>query len=436
VPLLGNIPEVRRKGVFRFYLEAWHRYGDLFRVRFGPLVMHGAVHPDHVQQVLATRASSYERGLGYDAMRPLVGLGLLTSTGDLWTRQRRLIQPHFTVKAVQCYDQTIHGVIRNVTSSWDAAAARGEPIDMLREMLRLTLSTVGLTTLGIDLIDEVAEVREAFELVMTVVATRSLRPLRVPLAVPTPENVRFKRAVAVLHRLVDRVIRERRAGGHGDSDRLIEALQQQGMDDQQLRDEVITLIIAGYDTTALTLCWAWYLLAMHPAVQGSLQEELDAVVGDGAPTVEQLGRLPRLHAILAESMRLYPVTWIMARNAKEEDEISGYEVPAGSLVGLIPFFTHRHPEFWDNPNAFQPERFAPDRARRLVPGSYFPFGAGPRRCMGSHLATLETQLAVAAIASRYRVELMPGWQVTPEPLELLRIKGSLPMRLTRRRRAS
>ncbi len=258
-----------------------------------------------------------------------------------------------------------------------------------------------------------------------------------PLWIPTPRNLAFKRARAELDRVVYDIIasRRRRHAPKGDLlDMLLAAREQgsgEGMTDRQLRDEVMTLLLAGHETTATTLTWTWYLLSKHPGAARKLRAELDVVLGGRLPGVGDLPALEYTQRVVRESMRLYPPVWVISRTAIEEDEIGGYTIPAGSILLLSQYAMHRHPDFWENPEGFDPDRFSPERSEGRHRYAYFPFGGGPRLCIGANLAMLETELILAILAQRYRLELLPGHPVEPEPLITLRPRYGMKMMLSR-----
>jgi cytochrome P450 len=248
---------------------------------------------------------------------------------------------------------------------------------------------------------------------------RSLSPVDVPLCIPTRQNRRFKHALHTIHTFVDAIIANRRADPDASSDLLAMLLRVrdeasgQGMTDQQVREEMMTIFFAGHETTALALTWTWYLLSQHPEVEESLHKELDGTLGGRSPTAADVPKLPYTLMVLQESMRLYPPVWIFVRDAIGADVIGGCHIPAKSMIVLSPYLVHRHPEFWPDPEKFDPERFTAPRCAARADYAYFPFGGGPRYCVGSHLALLETQLVLATVAQRYRLGLVPGHLVEP-----------------------
>ncbi|HLL82298.1 MAG TPA: cytochrome P450 [Longimicrobium sp.] len=437
--LLGSMGAIHRRGQVGFFHDCWREYGDLFQFRIGPARAHVVAHPDNLRKVLATNRQNYEKGLGYKKTRDLLGLGLLTSEGELWQRQRRLMQPPFTQKSVATFGAQMVGAVEAMLRRWRPFAEKGEPFDVHREMLRLAITIIGQAMLGLRTEGEgpEGELVEAYSEACEVINARLASFLDVPLVIPTPANRRLKRAVRVIDRLVYALVEERRREGPRPDllSRMLEARDEdtgEAMSPRQLRDEIITLFFAGHETSAVTLTWTWFLLSQHPAVEEALHAELATVLGGRAPTSEELPRLVYTRMVIEESMRLYPPVWTFPRAAVGEDELSGHRIPAGALVFPAQYLTHRHPAFWTDPESFQPERFAPGRAEQRPPFAYLPFGGGPRTCIGIHFAMMETVLALATVAQRYRLRLVPGHPVEPTSIITLQPRYGMRMMLEAR----
>lgn len=303
---------------------------------------------------------------------------------------------------------------------------------MEAEMMQLTLRIVGQALFSLDLASETSAIGAAVTTVLAHAADYVFHPFP-PLSVPTPRNRRMQRAIHELDQLVYRMIAQRRAREAEREDvlaLLLSAREEetgQGMTDRQVRDEVMTLLMAGHETTATTLTWTWYLLSSHPQVERRLQAELDAVLGGRLPTVEDLAELKFTRMILEEALRLYPAAPVLSRKAIAADEVQGYPIAANSMIIISPYAMHRHPAFWDEPERFDPERFTPERAATRPAFTYFPFGGGPRVCLGNHFAMMEAQLILATVAQRYQVRLLPGHPVEPQMVVTLRPRYGLPM---------
>jgi cytochrome P450 len=296
-------------------------------------------------------------------------------------------------------------------------------------MTRLTLRVVGETLLGHDPTAEADRVGEALAFLLRIANDRTSRLLPLPPVLPTNENLRLRKALAALDSIVLRMIEERRKNGAHRPDllaMLMEARDEEtgaALDDRQLRDEVMTIFLAGHETTANALTWTWYLLARYPAALRALQGELRDVLGGRAPGADDLARLPLTRATIEESMRLYPPAWIISRSVNGQDEIGGFEIPGRSLVFVSPYVVHRNPRLWPDPEGFDPQRFMTPPPR----GAYFPFGSGPRQCIGNGFASMEAELVLATLAQRVRFELVPGHPVAPEPSITLRPRYGVKM---------
>ena len=422
----------------RTYAEAARQYGDIVRFRFGPWHSYLVTHPDYVRHVLQDNHRNYNKGrITHTYLKPLLGEGLLTSEGEFWLRQRRLIQPAFHKQRLAHFGQAMTDKTLAMLQRWQAYADSGEPFDVSAEMMRLTLSIVGQTLFSAEVEDTSAEVGEAMEVAQAHVNYRSTHPFSLPERFPTPRNRRFHQARATFDRVLLDIIEERRRSGEDKGDllgMLLAARDEatgEGMSNQQLRDEAVTLFLAGHETTSNTLTWTWYLLAEHPAVARRLREELAAVLGGRTPTVADVPHLKYTVQVIEEAMRLYPAAWVVARGAIGADEIGGYPIPAGSMISISPFITHRHPDFWPVPEAFDPDRFTPERSAGRPRYAYFPFGGGPRQCIGNNFAMLEATLLLATIAQAGRLDLVPGHPVVPEPLVTLRPRHGMRMRFVK-----
>jgi len=426
-PLLGSLPEVRRDPL-RLFLAAFREYGEVVRFHFGPMVAHLVSSPEAVHHVLVENQRNYgKQTRGYKNLRYVLGNGLLTSEGETWKRQRRIAQPAFHRQRISGFGQTMVRAAEDAGASLEAR--RGQTVDLHHEMMRLTLRIVGETLLGYDPTDAADEVGVALAFLLNIANERSGRIFEIPPSIPTRENLRFRKALATLDGVVLRMIEERRKnpGDRGDLlSMLIESRDAEtgeAMDDRQLRDETMTIFLAGHETTANALTFSWLLLSRFPAAYRELREELRAVLAGRSPTVDDLARLALPRRIVQEAMRLYPPAWIIGRSADGADEIGGYGIPARSIVFISPYVIHRHPGLWENPEGFDPARFAKEPPR----GAWLPFGAGPRMCIGNGFAMMEAELVLATLAQRLRFDLLPGEHVRLEPSITLRPRGGVRM---------
>lgn len=434
--LLGHVPELRRDPLGM--LLAWNRdYGDVVRVK----VRHWSYilyHPDDVKHVLVSHQSRYHKGDVLQLGHRVFGQGLLASEEPLHLSQRHLMQPAFHREALQSYGSTMVERAFRAAEGWGAE----REVDISAEMMRLTLGIAAKTLFGLDDVAETQALAEAVDTAQKWIFLRQNSALRLPDWVPSPLNHRYRGSVDVMDRLVYRIIHERRKAPPGELDLLTMLLQARdehgaGMADEQLRDEALTLLLAGHETTANGLSWTLYLLAQHPEVLGRLEEELSTVLQGRAPQVADLPRLRYTDMVFAEAIRLYPPAWLVPRECIEEDVLeTGSTIPVGAQVVVSPWATQRSPRYFPEPDRFDPERFAPGGKEGRPPFAYFPFGAGTRRCIGEPFAKMEAVLILAALIPRIRFALVPGQQVVPDPLVTLRPRNGIRMRVARRKRAS
>lgn len=421
----------------------WREYGDAVRFHFfGPFYGYIFVHPDHNKHILQDHNSNYTKQPHPSnvLLRLLVGDGLLTNDGESWRQQRRLAQPAFHRQRIAEFGATMTDAAQNLLAHWDSLPERERPLDIAEEMSRATLEVVGKTLFSQDLTREAETVGTAFTTVNETFGDLSVRPFSVyTIRLPWwPSTRTMNDNVAILDDVVTGVIAQRRAnlGQHNDLLDLLMAARDeetgQGMSDRQLRDEVMTIMLAGHETTAIALSWTFYLLDKHPHVHQKLEAELANVLGGRLPTVTDLPQLTYTGMVIDEVLRLYPPAYATARWCNEADIVGGYYVPANSTIALSPYLTHRHPDFWDDPETFDPERFTPERKAARPRYAYIPFGGGPRQCIGNNFALMEAILILATIAQRYRLRLRPGQQVDLQPLVTLRPLDGLPMRLEKR----
>jgi len=409
-------------------------YGDVARLELLGKTYFLVSHPDDVEAVLVKHARVMLRDGHSVILERALGKGLLTSEGDLWKHQRKLMAQAFVPRRIQSYGAAMASVTAAGLGSWRDAAA----INLHQEMSQLTMEVVadvlfgsGLTPADIEL------VRDSMETVNEFFANSPEAITLLPAWVPTPRNRRVTAAVARLDELIFRIIARRRAGEAREDllGTLLAAQDDDGarMSDRQLRDEAMTLFLAGHETTALALAHTLYLLSTHPEVERRLHAELASVVGDRLPTADDVRSLPYAERVLKESMRLYPPAWTTGREAAEDVEVGGYRIPKGAQILASQWVVHHDPRWFPNPEGFDPDRWAPERAKDLPRYAYFPFGGGPRVCIGNRFAMLEATLMLAVIVSRWRLDLLPGQRLELKPSVTLRQAGDgLRVRLTAR----
>ncbi len=405
-------------------------YGDISFWRFLHISSYFFAHPNDVESVLVTHHRSFTKGLGTRSNPELFGNGLLTSESEFWLRQRRLSQPAFHRTRIAAYADIMAQEAHCMLDGW----RDGEELDIHREMMQTTLAIATRTLFGVELGSKMPVVADALDAFIRKNAGFSVWQMLLKL--PTPRRRRFLKGVRALDEIVYGIIQERRASGVGD-DLLSDMLRAQDVDgsqmtDKQLRDEVMTLLLAGHETTALTLSWAWYLLAKHPAAQAKLHEEVDKMLSRRLPSAPDVGQLTYTNNVVRETMRLYPPAYVMTRRAAETVEIGGYVLPAESNVILSPWVTHRDPRFFPNPEAFEPERWSAGKEQTIPKFAYFPFGGGPRVCIGNAFALMEAAVLLASVAQRFHISLVPGSTVAPLASITLRPRNGVHVRLRQR----
>jgi cytochrome P450 len=411
--VLGSALELRRDQA-RTYERAMRERGDVVRLTVGPpglrFDLYCVFHPEGVRTVLAGSRESYSKGnRSYVQIAEAFGRGLLTSEGALWQRQRRLIQPLFTRNQVAGYAEVVTAEAAAVAERWERAARDGRDVDADAEMVGLALRVVGRAIFGEDVAKAVPVLDSSFPLLNRRILRRIMSPIVVPATWPTPDNRRAARAQRALYAVVDDLIAQReRDGAVGDDlvSRLLRARDSDSggaMDLQQVRDEALIFLLAGHETTSTVLTFTLHLLGRHPSEQRLVHDELDAVLGGRPPTAADMAALQRTTMAIKEAMRLYPPAYAVSRLAEHEQEVGGYTIPAGSYVLVSQFATHRHPQFWEDAETFDPGRFTAEREAERHRYAYFPFGGGPRACIGLHFAMLEATIAIALLLQRFAI---------------------------------
>jgi cytochrome P450 len=424
--LLGMGPDILRRPLAM--LTELGRLGDVVRFRLPAMRAVLVNHPDLIKRVFHDYKTYDKRMRSYQRLSPLLGDGLATSEGDHWLRQRRIAQPAFHRQRIAGLGETMVRLTEQARDGYLPLARRGEPIDIAAEMTRLTLAIMCESLLGGDVPGDADTLARAFSEVVEYLVERLNLLYYLPLWVPTGANRRCRAALASLDDVVYRMIARRRAQAAESPDLLSMLLAArdedtgEGMSDRELRDELMTMLLGGHETTAMTLTWAICLLAQHPDAQDRLRAELSTVLGGRSPTSADLARLPYTRMVVDEALRLYPPVWLVARNAAKDDDLGGYAISKGDAVFVSSWVVHRAPWLWDAPDEFRPERFSPEREVELR-NAFFPFVGGPRQCIGNAFALMEARLALAVLAQRFRFSLAPGSVVEPEPILTLRPKG-------------
>lgn len=433
--LLGHLPELRQD-VLQLLMESVQQFGDVVRFRIGPLVIHLLSHPEHIKRVLQDYRHNYTRETkGDDNLVSAVGQSLLTTNGEAWQQRRHLIQPAFHHDQIASLVHVMTDATTSMLERWRTEVQRGRSLDIASEMMRLTYAIIGKSLFSADLRTDAETVEQAMTVLLEETYRRFGTLFRVPEIIPTSRNRRYRWAISTLDRIVYGLIDARRQETDHAPDLLSMLMQArdeetgEGLSNRNLRDEMVTLLAAGHETTANALTWMWYLLSKHPDVERRLHTELASVLGGRTPSLQDLAHLKYTTMVIKEAMRLYPPIWVMQRKVVSDDEIGNYYIPAGSEVTISPYVMHRHPAFWENPEVFDPDRFSDERSLGRPRYAYLPFGGGPRLCVGHHFAMMEAQLITAMVVQAYHLDLVPGHPVEPKPWISLRPRQGLLMTL-------
>jgi len=403
----------RKQDPLAFFTRLARDYGDVTGLKLLNFRTLFISHPDDIEDMLVNKARSFEKGRVMKANMRLFGEGLLTSEGDFWLRQRRLAQPAFHRARVAAYGATMVEFAERAMRNWRS----GETRDIHEDMMQITLQVVGKTLFNADLAHDAREVGETLETLLKLAADFG-KSILIPLWVPTPRNLRARIGVRRIEKIIYRIIAQKRAEARDTGDLLSMLLAVQDEDgsrmtDKQLRDETITLFLAGHETTANALSWTIWLLAQNPRAQKKFLDELDGILAGRAPSVEDIPKLIYTSHVLTESMRLYPPAWGMARLAIEPVEVAGYKLAPGNGIACAQWVVHRDPRWFDEPEKFIPERWEDDLAKRLPRFAYFPFGGGPRQCIGNSFALMEATLILATVAQKFRFRIVETHPVKP-----------------------
>ena len=438
--LLSFIYGVRTLGFLDYVGKLWRQYGDVFQVRIGRRTLVFAMHPDAVEHVNVSHRQSYDKRGSYDAVRSyLTGEGLVASTGELWRRQRKLMAPFYTPKGVQAYAELMIRDGERLVSRWQTLASQGTEVEIAEEMTTITASIILKAMFSTETMESIHQMKDAVEAMITFVSAQ-LAGVGLPAWLPTAKRRRYDAARQLVHRSISTLIAKRRSIDEAQwPDDLLSRLMKarddetgQAMSESLLRDESITTFFAGHETTARTMTFAWYALATNPQVTQRLHEELDRVLGGRLPTADGLRQLPYTLQVIKEVLRLYPAAPFYVRDALAADQLGGFDVPAGAAVMVSPYYTHRHPQFWNRPEVFDPDRWTREQESSRHGYAYHPFAAGPRICIGNNFSLLETHLLLATLAQRFIPRLRAGFQPQWTMQGTLGIANGLPMVITAR----
>jgi cytochrome P450 len=435
----GILPTLRyylnfARGPFRFIQQRFDRYGDIYCARNPDGALYVLRHPEHFREVLLTRADDFSKQhTAFESLTRVLGDALLTSDGETWKRQRRLVQPAFTRKQMGAYADMMVTETVAMCDQWRP----GTKMDMGREMVNLTLRIVCRTLFSYRIDGQTDKVARAMRTLNDSTASLNL----LPEWLPTPKRSRINRAIALLDDIIYGIIEQRQNAGSDEAhddllQRLLTAVDSENpgsrLSPEEIRNQLMTLFLAGHETTSHALTWTWYLLARNPEVEAKLHQELDEVLAGRTPGYEDLANLPYTEQVIKEAMRLYPPAYVLARRARRDTEVAGYEVPEGSELVLWLYMTHHDERWFPEPEAFKPERFDPDAKTDIPRLAWMPFGGGPRTCIGAEFAMVEARLILAILAQRFRPRLVSNEPVEPGPAITLTPKSRVRMRLEAR----
>jgi cytochrome P450 len=435
LPLIGNLLALGNDPL-GFFAETARRYGDLVALDLAGWQTLLVSDLPAIEKILVDDHRNYvKHRFFWRHVTAVFGKGLLTSEGEPWQRQRRLAAPAFAGRQLLAYDSAMVALTRQLLDGWKD----GEVIDIHPEMMGLTLRIAAKTLFDSEVERDIRDMDHAMNDLIVEVASRYKRPIFVPDAIPLPGHLRYRRAIRTVERVVSSMIAERRASGLENRNdflsRLMAARDEAGrpMSDTLLRDEAITLLLAGHETTALALSWTWFLLGQHPGAQSRMAAEIAEVLGDRPASADDLPTLKFTESVVTEAMRLYPPAWAIGRESTQPFELGGYSFPAGTTIFIIPWVLHRDPRYFEEPEAFRPERWMGSLARELPRFAYMPFGGGPRICIGQRFAMIEAVLVLTTMAQRFSMEWQPDRTVTPFPSITLRPHGGVWLKIKGRR---
>lgn len=435
--LLGSIRDFQRDPL-RFLQSVAREYGPVARLHLANVMYNLVSHPDGLQQILQGNNRNYIKGEFFDPVRQLAGDGLFASEGEHWLRQRRLMQPAFHQQRMAGFAEIMVRQTEQMLERWELLPLSGGAVDISHEFTELTMRIIAESMFSAQLAEDVHLISDSLTFLLADLNFRFEVPFYPKLDFPTPRNLRTRKVLGVVDEVIYHIIEERRqaVGIHNDLlDMLMDARDEEtgeAMTDQHLRDELITMFVAGHETTAVLLTWLFHILSSEPEWEARLVDEVVSVLLGRKPGFEDLPNFPTLRMAIDETLRLYPPVWITNRNAVYEDEICGYRILAGEVVGISPYVTHRLPEYWPDPERFDPLRFSPEMTDTRPRFAYLPFGGGPRQCIGNNFALVEAQLIFATLVPRFRLVSVPEHAVKLEPTATLRPKDGLWMKIEKR----
>lgn len=435
MPVVGVLPQVR-KDPLNFFLNAAIDYGPVVRLQMGPKSFYMVSSPEGVKYVLQENHRNFRKG--YDQARPLMGDGLVTAEGDFWLRQRRIIQPMFNRNHIDFFTTFMTQATEEMLDRWQEPARRGDVLSLADELMKLTQVIIMRAMFSTEVGGKAMELGAAFDETLEALNRQLFMPFQFLNQLPTPANRRHKRALAFLDEFIYGLISSKRRSGEDKGDLLsllVFAKDEEtgkGIPDKQIRDELMTIFLAGHETTANALAWTWTLLGQNPWAEEKMVQEIDEKLQGRPPVAADIKDFTYMPMVLNEALRMYPPAWMFARHAVETDEVDGYTIPGGEMLFISPYVTHRHPAYWEEPDVFDPMRFMPERSEARHKYAYFPFGGGPRLCIGNNFALIESQLILARVLQEYHLEPLPGVIIRATPIATLQPRPGVPIRLVSR----
>ncbi|HSL46501.1 MAG TPA: cytochrome P450 [Anaerolineales bacterium] len=430
LPGLGVLPEMSRD-MLGLFTDTARTYGGIARLKLLNKNYLLVTDPDYVKYILQDNYKNYIRGRSVQNGRELLGNGLPLIDGEFWLRERRMLQPAFHRERLGKLANTVTGVIDTFMQEWERKPGAKQTLDMDEEMMRLTLTIIIKTMFSAQIDDNILSLSHAFNVASKFMLWRSQQMWAPPLTVPIPRNVEYNRALKVLNETIYPLIADGRKSPKDDLLSMMLEMRDadtgEGLSDQQARDEVVTIFFAGHETAAATMAWAFYLLSQHPEVDERLRAEVNTVLAGRVPTFTDLPKLTYMQQVINEVLRLYPAAYLFAREAVVDDVIDGYIIPAGVMIFISPFVSHRDPKYWPDPERFDPGRFMPEQVANRPRHVYFPFGEGPHVCIGNNFALMEMQLILVRALQRFRLKLAPNHPIALKPEATLRPKHGMKM---------
>lgn len=427
------------KDPINFMMKNTDAWGDIIYFRFFHYKTYFINHPDYIQQVMQENNRKYVKSPGYNPLKLLIGNGIFTSEGNFWLKQRRMYQPAFNKDNIKIYSNAVIESSNALIQRWEMFNQKDIPINISQEMMKITLEIIGKTLFSTDVSSVTNTVWHSLTLALKFINNRTkYNPFNLPISFPTPNNLRFAKALRLLDNVIFEIIEKRRKSSFQYDDllsRLMNSRDEESvtqMDDKQLRDEVMTVFLAGHETSANVLTWTLYFLSKYPETEYKVYEEIKNNLGERIVVYDDLPKFVYTTQVLKEIMRLYPPVWLLGRQSIEEDFIDGFKIPKGMHLRISPYVLHRHPKFWNNPEKFDPDRFVNDKEKKLHKFAYIPFGAGPRLCIGQNFAMIEMLIITLLIVQKYKLALVPDQSTEIGQLITLRPKYDILITLKNR----